>query len=190
MNVPAEEKLAQVLVENEQLKEKLVCKRCGFDNKQDEYKVDEEIVKDYYKCMLAQEQYSKTYDIMNGAYTITCQEPTRKLLSAYVGCWDRLDHSVTQYAHDLMCLLMITRIERRTEEGIVSIFEMSSDEKLKLFRGAAFENIESVIPDTYQNLPQILLSAIKGVAQTFSALCTQIAEAALDENFWKGVGLN
>jgi hypothetical protein len=190
MNVPTDEKLAQVLVENEQLKAKLVCKRCGFDNKQDEYKVDEDIIKDYYKCMLAQELYSKSYDIMNGTYTVVCQEPTRRLLNAYVGCWDRLDSSVAQYAHDLMCLLLITKIERRTESGMQVIFELSSEDKLKMFRGASFENIESVIPESYQELPQILLSAIKGVTQSFSTLCTHVAEAALDENFWKGVGLD
>lgn len=190
MNKPSDEALNQAMIENAQLREKLVCRRCGFDNNHDKYEVDQEILKDYYRCMLAQQLFTKTYDIMDGTYSITCQEPNRRLLNAYTGCWDRLDSAITQYAPDMLCLLMVTKIERRTDEGMVTIFELPMDEKITLFRGSTFENIENVIPTSFQELSQILLSAIKGVTAAFSTLCTQLAEAALDENFWKGVGLN
>jgi hypothetical protein len=190
MNKPADEKIAKLMEENAKLKNQLVCKRCGFDNKHEKYEVDQEAIKDYYKSLLAQEPFKKTYDILNGTYSITCEEPTRQLLAAYTLCWDKLDSTIVQYAPDLLSLMVINKIEKITSDGLETVYDMPMDERLKMFRGITFENIENVIPDYYQNMPQVILLAVKGVTAAFNALCLQLGEAALDENFWKGVGLN
>lgn len=190
MNNPTTEKLADLSVQNAALKEKLICKRCGFDNSKDEPQIDKDIVKDYYKAMLAQKNFEKKYNILNDTWHITCTEPSRKLVAAYANCWNRLDTEVIQYALDLQCLLVISKIEFVGDNGLTVKYETSMEDRMDIFNGITTDNIENVIPRFYQELPQVILLAIRNVATLFNTLCLQLSEEALNENFWRGVGLN
>ena len=190
MNDPVNEKIAQLTVENAKLKEQLVCKRCGFDNSKERAGLDETFIQEYYKSLISQSTFTKTYPILNGVWQITCEEPTRKLLAAYVGCWDRLDTTIVQYALDLQCVLVISKVEYVGEDGVEVRYQASEEDRLNLLRSITQDNIENIIPDFYQNLPQVILLAIRNTASMFNTLCVNLSESALDKNFWKGVGLN
>lgn len=190
MNKPSNEKIAQLTEEIAQLKGKLVCARCGFDNTKDDVKLDPELIKDYYKAMLNQSLFEKEYTILNDTWRITCTEPNRKLISAYTHCWNNLDDTIVQYALDLQCLLVISKVEKITENGCTTVYSMNTEDRLNLLRSINTTNIEQQIPDFYQELPQVVLLAIRNVSNMFNSLCLRLSDEALNENFWKGVGLN
>lgn len=164
-----------------------VCKRCGFDNTH-EPKVDPELLQDYYKKLLIQQPFEKEYQLLNSTVSVICTEPTRKLLSRYIQSWDILEDKSVQYAADLLCMLLISKITIKSENGLVVKYESSAQDKDIFFQSFTADTIENCLPDTYQNLPQIIVLGIKHAAQQFNDLCLQLAEAAQDENFWKGVG--
>ena len=187
---PTNDKMAELMLENEKLKKQLVCKRCGFDNNEELIKTDDNLRKEYYKCLLAQKPFVKKYDIMDGFITITCVEPLQKALAAYGNCWDKLGNTIVQYGQDLLCMLVIEKLERRTDEGFEVMYETTAEERTELLRSISLMYIEKVIPEAYQNLPQVVLLAIKSVASVFTDFCTKLSAEALDANFWKGVGQN
>lgn len=190
MNNPNDDRITELTIENAKLKSNLVCKRCGFDNSHDISAISEDLLKDYYKKMLTQQPFSKEYSLLDDNIIVTCVEPSRKLLSRYANSWDILGSRAVQYATDLLCLMLVEKIQYKEETGLVTKFETTAEERELFFSSFTAETIESLLPDFYQNIPQVVLIGIKRAVGTFNELCLDMAEAIQDENFWKGAGRN
>lgn len=190
MTNPIDTEIAELRFENSKLKEQTLCKRCGFDNTQDLPKVSPELLKEYYKNILTQQSFKKEYSLLDDNIIVTCIEPSRKLLSMYANSWDILGNRAVQYAPDLLCIMLVESIKYKENGDIVTKYEKTLEERETFFRTFDADNIEDLLPDFYQKLPQVILIGIKHVVGAFNELCLNMAEAIQDENFWKGVGQN
>jgi hypothetical protein len=188
MTNPYDEKMTELTLENEKLRHMVLCKRCGFDNTQDLPKIDPNIVKEYYKHILTQAPFKKEYTLFDGQIIVTCTEPNRRLLAKYANSWDILGNRAVQYALDLLCIMLLDKIQLKTAEGIVTKYEADDEQRHEFFSAITPENIESLIPESYQSLSQVLLVSIKQIVGDFNNLCLKLAEAVHEPNFWKGVG--
>ena len=120
-----------------------ICQRCGFDNSQ-KIKVDPELLHDYYKKLLIQQPFEKEYHLCNEAVSVVCTEPTRKLLSSYIKSWDILGSESVQYATDLLCILLISKITHKTETGFVTTYETTPEDRLNFFKSFTFQLIINI----------------------------------------------
>lgn len=178
-----------VVKELNELKASRLCKRCGFDNNR-EVKADNAILKDYYRAALAQIPFTKEYKLLDNSISLEFIEPNRNLLAVYHTCWDYLKHDIDYYAADLLTMLTLKSVSIRKDTGMEKVFEWSAEDKLKFFKSVTYDNVESLFPEYYQQLNQLLLTAIRRTAVVFSELCKQASEEVQDENFWKGAGLD
>lgn len=188
MTNPYDEKMTELTVENERLRNMVLCKRCGFDNTQDLPTVDPAFVKEYYKHILTQTAFKKEYTLFDGQIIVTCIEPNRKLLAKYANSWDILGSRAVQYALDLLCIMLLEKIQFKTDEGLITKYDTDEAWRNNFFTSITPENIESLFPESYQELSQALLVSIKQVVGDFNKLCLDLAEAVHEPNFWKGVG--
>lgn len=187
---PVQQKLDDLTVENAKLKNQLVCKRCHFDNSKEFNPLNDELIKSYFKLVLSQQAFKKEYNLFDNQMIVTLVEPTRKLLMLYINLWDILGNKAVQYAPDFLCLLLLEKIQVKGDNGLETMYNMTTEERYEMFKGITFDNVENVIPPYYQNLPQVLLVALKQTAAQFNDLCLALADRVHDENFWKGVGQN
>ena len=188
MTNPYDNKVMELTRENEKLKSMMVCKRCGFDNNNELPVIDQDLLKEYYKHILTQTPFKKEYALLNGQIIISCVEPNRKLLAKYANSWDILGNRAVQYALDLLCMMLLEKIQFKTDEGLITKYETTEEQRNELFSGITFDNIEYLFPESYQELTQVLLVSIKQVVGDFNKLCLDLAEAVHEPNFWKGVG--
>lgn len=189
-NAELKEENVKLTDEITQLKEKIICKRCGFDNNQENVTVDMSVLKDYYKAMIAQKVFEKEYDLFDGGVILHFEEPTRKLLTSYRKCYEHLTYDLAYYASDLIAMLTLKSVYIRKDTGIEKVFSWSFDDKLNFFNSVTYDNIETLFPEYYQNLSQIVLTAIRKTALVFNETCMKAADEVHDTNFWKGAGLN
>lgn len=190
MTNPLETEITKLQMENEKLKAQMICKRCGHDNTQELPKVSKDLLKEYYRVLLTQNVFRKEYSLLDDTIIVTCVEPTRKLLSMYANSWEILGSKAVQYAPDLLCLMLLERIQYKEDGKLVTKYETTKEEREEFFRTFDENTIETSIPEFYQNLPQVILIGLKQVVGTFNDLCLNMSEAIQDVNFWKGVGQN
>lgn len=189
MNQSKDEKIAALELEVAALRSKMVCKRCGHDNNKEDVKINEELLKDYYKSMIRQVAFKKEYELMSGNIVVTCVEPSRKLISLYSSLWDMLGTEMTRYSLDLLSIMLIESVSYKTAEGLEERYKMTAEERLELFSGITRMSVDNLIPKYFQDLPQVVSIALQRTVADFNATCLALGEAAQDENFWKGAGL-
>lgn len=189
MNQSKDERIAELELEVSILRDKMICKRCGHDNNKDDVKINEELLKDYYKSMLRQSPFKKEYELMSGSILVTCVEPSRKLISLYSSLWDMLGTEMTRYSLDLLSIMLVESISYKTPDGLEERYKMEPEERLQLFKGIDRYSVDNLIPEYFQNMPQVVSIAIQRTVADFNATCLALGEAAQDENFWKGAGL-
>lgn len=189
MGTITQDRIAELERENQSLAEKLVCKRCGFDNKKDSYDIDEELLKDYYRKLLTQNYFSKEYALLDDNILLVLEEPTNALALAYGKLHTLLGSVMPIYAPDLLAISFIKSIKYKTDDGLVTKYEADQDERYNIIKGITVSNIDSCIPEYFKNLNQVVAIGIKNTVLDFHALCISLGEATRDKNFWKGAGL-
>lgn len=163
-----------------------ICKRCGFDQSQTYDPVSEEDLQEYFKVSLGQVSFTKTYELFDGRIRCTFEEPTGKLLRlqemVMLSRAEAHKGSLSDAA-DFALLSSLAEIVQVPENGAIPriMYTAERDKRVQILT-------EGVIPPEIEDMPIIRLQAIRAAYGQFSKLCTQLAWAAQDENFWKGVG--
>lgn len=163
------------------------CKRCGWDQREDYDVADTEQVKEYFKCIIAQIPFTKSYELFNGLMTVVFEEPTGKLLrlqekeaSKRIAAKDDTISDALDFAV-LPALVSVTL--SNDGFGSKTLYAADINRRTQIME-------KGEIPAELDNMPLVSLQAIRNVYGEFSRLCGQLVRAAQDENFWRGVGRN
>ena len=180
---PVEKTVEQMVKENQEH----VCKRCGFDQREDYTPVTEELVQAYFTAALAQVPFSKTYELYGGALIVTFEEATGKLLrlqeQAIVERSKQGQASIADAA-DFSLISSLTSVVQHPKDGAARInYQADMDKRVQTLE-------KRELPEALINMPIIQLQALRSTYNEFSRLCAGLMLAAQDENFWKGAGRN
>ena len=164
-----------------------ICKRCGFDQREEYSPVTEELTQDYFVAALAQTPFSKTYELYGGALTVTFEEATGKLLRlqerALVERAKNGQASIADAADFSLVSSLVSVIQSPKEGAARVLYRTELPERIQML-----EKME--LPDALLNMPMIQLQALRSSYNEFSRLCASLMLAAQDKNFWKGAGRN
>ena len=163
------------------------CKRCGWDQREEYNIADSEVVKEYFKCILAQQPFQKSYELFNGMMTIVLEEPTGKLLRLQEKEANRRIAAKENTISDALDFAVLPALVSVTlaNDGFGSrvLYAVDMARRIKILETGE-------IPEELDNMPLVSLQAIRNVYGEFSQLCGQLVHASQDENFWKGAGRN
>lgn len=166
---------------------KHVCKRCGWDQRQEYDVASSELLRDYFKCMLGQVPFQKTYELFNGVLTVVFEEPTGKLLRLQEKeASKRLankDNTISD-ALDFAIIPALVSIALENEGvGRKYLYQADAGRRERLLE-------DGVVPPELDNMPLVSLQAVRNTYGEFSQLCARLVRASQDENFWQGDGRN
>lgn len=163
-----------------------ICKRCGFDQRNEFIPVNKEDLESYFKTALAQVPFSKTYELYGGLLQLVFEEATGKLLRLQERAIMELSKDLGSMsdAADYSMLASLVEVRQVPHEGSSKVLYAADIQR----REKLLE--EHKIPDELLNMPMIQLQTLRNTYVTFTRHCEALMNAAQDENFWKGVGRN
>ena len=176
----------QVIAQPAKNDEAYICKRCGFDQREEFIKVNQDDLEAYFKSALAQIPFAKTYKWYGGLLELTFEEATGRLLRLQ----ERAIMSLTQGtgsisdAADYSMLSSLTEIRQVPKEGSARVLYTADRAR----REQLLEKQE--IPTELLDMPMIQLQSLRNSYTIFARHCAALMNAAQDENFWEGVGRN
>lgn len=164
-----------------------MCKRCGFDQREDFNPVSEEILEEYFRAALAQRPFTKDYELYHGALQLTFEESTGKLLKlqekAILEQSKAGEASVSDAADFSMVASLISVRQAPANGSSRELYHADLARREKILT-------EHTLPEELTNMPIIQLQALRSTYTQFAKLCGALIAAAQDENFWQGVGRN
>ena len=164
-----------------------LCKRCGWDQREEYSLADSNLVQAYFKCLLMQQPFQKTYELFNGTLIVVFEEPTGKLLRLQEREANKRADNKTQTISDALDFAVIpTLVSIHIKNEEFGNRELYIADRMR--REQILQTGE--IPEELDNMPVVTLQALRNAYSEFSALCAQLVRAAQDENFWKGAGRN
>lgn len=161
-----------------------VCKRCGRPDLTKDIEVDEAVMRDYMRCALGGKLFTRTFSILNGELNVTmvalpadCELALERYLATPESDID---------AMDMRLLLSLENIEVFDQEtsGFKSIYHADLTARKKVL-----ENPRESLNQLAKNADAVLLGALRRMSTTFVILQNAVLEAAVNSDFYKGVGL-
>lgn len=164
-----------------------ICRRCGRTALDSRLSVSEDTLKEYFRCMLGNVPFKKTFNVFDGKISITFSTLTNEQEQLVLN-YDKskpLDAAVDTLMFRLM--LGLDRIEVRNPDTLQLICKwdgLSSDVKSEILTDPvkAAEKLGAAIDP-------VMLQLVRRCHITFMVLVTTILESMVDQNFYEGVGL-
>lgn len=167
------------------------CARCHFPAHMDAPKVDQKVLEEYVRCMLANRTFKHTYKAFGGQLQLTMESLTTKQSGVYENALAKLRDIVnnapvnpmTYNAHlaEVRLLMHLRGMQRGDNK-----------EEFSCFDELTFED-HGMSPDQYSGMfgdsPEDLTAIMGQVSVMFANLLLTLNQQALDANFWKGAGL-
>jgi hypothetical protein len=172
----------------DELRNKQECKRCGRPMGSDPLQVSDEVMEEYFRCLLGQKPFEKTFKLFGGQLLITFRElPGRAIIEN-----DKASERYTtdaEFAESLDMYLLTSTLKN------VSVFDNKTLETTVLYEASEEDLIENAKNprEAYSRLlekvGQLKIALIRRVSTAFSYLVTALIEKGQDENFYEGAGL-
>lgn len=171
-----------------QLAARELCKRCGRELGTEPIKVSDDALEEYFKCMLGQKPFEKTFRLFGGKLLLTFRELSG---ASIVESNKRAEaaKSVDEFADTLEMYLitgMLTKVELYDDTTMITstIYEMT-DEQLV----ANTKNPKQAYDKLVETVGQMHIAVIRKACTVFEYLITALIEKSQDENFYVDAGL-
>lgn len=171
-----------------QLATRELCKRCGRELGTEPIKVSDDALEEYFKCMLGQKPFEKTFRLFGGKLLLTFRELSG---ASIVESNKRAEaaKSADEFADTLEMYLitgMLTKVELYDDTTMTTstIYEMT-DEQLV----ANTKNPKQAYDKLVETVGQMHIAIIRKACTVFEYLITALIEKSQDENFYVGAGL-
>lgn len=174
----------------EEFDKPVVCVRCGCLAANHAPKVDEAILKEYFKSILAQKPFSHTYKLLDGRLLINFSSQygtdIRDLDKIMINSIQAGKTVSDIQAEELMLVTSLTDIQCFDEENVTvkKLYEATPEQRREYATDP-----EKGLRAITESLDRITYQLVRRTFQKFAVLCTALSAAAEDENFYKGVGL-
>lgn len=172
----------------EELKNKQECRRCGRPLGSEPVQISDEVMEEYFRCLLGQKPFEKTFKLFNGQLLMTFRElPGNAIIEN-----DKAAEKYTtdaEFAESLDMYLLTSTLKN------VSVFDNKTLETIVLYEASEEDLIENAKnPKAAYNrllekVGQLKVALLRRVSTTFSFLLTALMEKGQDENFYEGAGL-
>lgn len=187
-----ENKIAELTGKVKELEEQLttreLCKRCGRELGTEPIKVSDDALEEYFKCMLGQKPFEKTFRLFGGKLLLTFRELSG---ASIVESNKRAEaaKSADEFADTLEMYLitgMLTKVELYDDTTMITstIYEMT-DEQLV----ANTKNPKQAYDKLVETVGQMHIAVIRKACTVFEYLITALIEKSQDENFYVDAGL-
>ena len=187
-----ENKIAELTGKVKELEERLatreLCKRCGRELGTEPIKVSDEALEEYFKCMLGQKPFEKTFRLFGGKLLLTFRELSG---ASIIESNKRAEtaKSADEFADTLEMYLitgMLTKVELYDDATMITstIYAMT-DEQLV----ANTKNPKQAYDKLVETVGQMHIAVIRKACTVFEYLITALIEKSQDENFYVDAGL-
>lgn len=187
-----ENKIAELTGKVKELEERLatreLCKRCGRELGTEPIKVSDDALEEYFKCMLGQKPFEKTFRLFGGKLLLTFRELSG---ASIVESNKRAEaaKSVDEFADTLEMYLitgMLTKVEVYDETTMITstIYEMTDEQLI-----ANTKNPKQAYDTLVETVGQMHIAVIRKACTVFEYLITALIEKSQDENFYADAGL-
>ena len=161
-----------------------ICPWCGRDYTKNSVHADEEVMREYVRCMLGQVSFRKEFSLLNNTIKIGFVEPTGDI-SLFIDEKQKngTDISILRDIRLLASFEYINVVDEDT--GVTTPVLQRTEEELKEdpIRYA------KAIKELSEKLSVSQLSLIRNCSSLFSVLCITIVDEIVNKNFYEGVGL-
>ena len=172
----------------EQLAARELCKRCGRELGTEPIKVSDDVLEEYFKCMLGQKPFEKTFRLFGGKLLITFRELSG---ASIVESNKRAESakSADEFADVLEMYLitgMLTKVELYDERTMTTstVYEMTDEQLI-----ANTKNPKQAYDKLVETVGQMHIAVIRKACTVFEYLITALIERSQDENFYADAGL-
>lgn len=168
---------------SEEIEKISYCKRCGRQVTEEPLKVSDDVVKEYMRCRLGGRLFSREFKSLDGSLIITLETANAsisRLLEKY------LDPDGILANSDAQVLALVSSIDRvdRDNGTINNIYKADAKD-----RKNALSDIDTGMDAICDALDVVELGLVRRATKAFVILNNVLMETAIDENFYKGVGL-
>lgn len=171
-----------------QLATRELCKRCGRELGTEPIKVSDDALEEYFKCMLGQKPFEKTFRLFGGKLLLTFRELSG---ASIVESNKRAEaaKSADEFADTLEMYLitgMLTKVELYDDTTMITstIYEMTDEQLI-----ANTKNPKQAYDKLVETVGQMHIAIIRKACTVFEYLITALIEKSQDENFYADAGL-
>lgn len=165
-----------------------ICKRCGRELGTEPLTVSDEVMEEYFKNLLGQTPFEKTFKLFGGKLLLTFRELSG---SAIIENNKRIEEtkSPEEFA-DVVEMYLITGMLVRVETydpktmTTTSVYSMTDEQLLENTK-----NPKKAYDNLLQLMGQLQMAVIRRACTTFEYLLTALIEKGQDPNFYEDAGL-
>ena len=159
-----------------------ICPRCQWDTRHETIPVGEDDKKEFLRCVLGGQQFTKEYELFNGGLVVKFTDLTSEQADIMVNAMQDMteDPMFLPKAIKIKILFALVSIksgdnEQELDRNLFTV-PMTSEE--------ALQHYSSVFGGTSDTI----CGAVSKLYNEFTALLMALTEAGFDSDFWKGVG--
>ena len=172
----------------DQLAVREVCKRCGRELGTAPLSIKDDVMEDYFRHLLGQEPFEKTFKLFNGQLRLTFKELSGK--SIVENSKKAAEHeSYSEFADSLEMYLvvsMLKSVETFDPNTMVTttIYSKTDEELLENTK-----NPKEAYEKLLETVGQVKIAIIRKACTVFEYLLTALIEKGQDTNFYEDAGL-
>jgi hypothetical protein len=162
----------------------VMCPRCKWDTRKDFLPIGDEDKKEYLRSILGGVSFTKAFPLFGGRFKVTFRDLSSTESDHVIALLRQLlsDEMLVIKAMKIKILFAVISLEQGDKKTVPNRESLGTlttpDDALKMY------------DENFGTLPETLGGTLTRVYQTFSEILTRLAEGGLDENFWKGAGLD